>query len=108
MNPLLRLSQFGQSVWLDDLRRKSNPTITVSRAHPLLRARPAARKPCAGEPLADGGGGGLGSGLAALLLLACGCASVGPSSIVRDRFDYAAAISDSWKTQMLTNMVRIR
>ncbi|HTP50048.1 MAG TPA: hypothetical protein VMK42_05065 [Anaeromyxobacteraceae bacterium] len=42
------------------------------------------------------------------VLLLAGCASIGPSSIVRDRFDYATAISESWKTQMLTNMVRIR
>ena len=91
----------------------------MSRAHQLLRARPGARHPCVGDPLADGRGhdghpdarlswGGLGAGLAALLVLTYGCASVGPPSIVRDRFDYATAISESWKTQMLTNMVRIR
>jgi len=31
-----------------------------------------------------------------------------PNDRSRDRFDYTAAISDSWKTQMLFNMVRIR
>jgi hypothetical protein len=37
-----------------------------------------------------------------------GCASIGPSTIARDRFDYIAAISDSWKSQMLLNLVKIR
>jgi hypothetical protein len=37
-----------------------------------------------------------------------GCSSLGPSSIIRDRFDYSAAISDSWKTQMLMNLVNLR
>ncbi len=37
-----------------------------------------------------------------------GCASIGPDSVVRDRSDYTAAISDSWKRQMLSNMVKIR
>jgi len=36
-----------------------------------------------------------------------GCA-VGPGTVARDRFDYTAAISDSWKQQMLFNMVKIR
>jgi hypothetical protein len=30
-----------------------------------------------------------------------GCASIGPGTVTRDRFDYILAISDSWKTQML-------
>jgi hypothetical protein len=37
-----------------------------------------------------------------------GCASIGPSTIARDRFDYIAAISDSWKSQMLFNLVKLR
>ncbi|TMB61641.1 MAG: hypothetical protein E6J54_31255, partial [Deltaproteobacteria bacterium] len=36
------------------------------------------------------------------------CASIGPGTIARDRFDYIAAISDSWKSQMLLNLVKIR
>jgi hypothetical protein len=46
-------------------------------------------------------------GAVAILLLA-GCASIGPGTIPRDRFDYASAISTSWKKQMLLNMVKIR
>ena len=42
------------------------------------------------------------------LCLLSGCAGIGPTTISRDRFDYTAAISDSWKRQMLFNMVRIR
>src|ERR1051325_10420725 len=37
-----------------------------------------------------------------------GCASVGPGTAARDRFDYMTAISDSWKSQMLLNLVKIR
>jgi hypothetical protein len=46
----------------------------------------------------------------AILLLAClsGCASIGPATIARDRFDYITAISDSGKSQMLLNVVRLR
>jgi hypothetical protein len=45
---------------------------------------------------------------AAALVVVAGCRSVGPPSVTRDRFDYGAAISDSWKTQMLANLVRAR
>ena len=51
----------------------------------------------------------------AALLVACGaavlldgCAAVGPPTLPRDRFDYVQAISDSWKRQMLQNLVKIR
>jgi len=30
------------------------------------------------------------------------------ASVVRDRFDYVAAISDSWKRQTLRNLLKIR
>ena len=42
------------------------------------------------------------------LLLLSGCAGIGPMTVSRDRFDYTSAISDSWKNQMLFNMVKIR
>jgi hypothetical protein len=37
-----------------------------------------------------------------------GCISIGPRTIARDRFDYIAAISESWKSQMLLNLVKLR
>ncbi|HAR95502.1 MAG TPA: hypothetical protein DCR97_06005 [Deltaproteobacteria bacterium] len=43
-----------------------------------------------------------------IVFLFTGCASIGPDSVVRDRSDYTAAISESWKRQMLFNMVKIR
>ena len=42
------------------------------------------------------------------LWLLSGCSGIGPTTVSRDRFDYTAAISDSWKHQMLFNMVKIR
>lgn len=46
----------------------------------------------------------------AIVILAglCSCASIGPGNVARDRFDYISAISDSWKAQMLLNLVKLR
>jgi hypothetical protein len=48
----------------------------------------------------------------AILLLAVvamsGCASMGPGTVTRDRFDYTEAIAESWKSQMLLNLMKIR
>ena len=46
--------------------------------------------------------------IAALTLALAGCASVGPRSVPVDRFDYSAAIADSWKEQTRLNIVKIR
>src|SRR4029453_11049453 len=47
---------------------------------------------------------------AVLFLLAglSGCASIGPATVARDCFDYISAISESWKAQMLLNVVKLR
>lgn len=37
-----------------------------------------------------------------------GCSGIGPATVVPSRFDYTAAIGDSWKQQMLINMVKLR
>ena len=40
--------------------------------------------------------------------LVAGCASIGPRTIPRDRADYVTSISESWKRQMLQNLLKIR
>ncbi|HUK01369.1 MAG TPA: hypothetical protein VLW26_03725 [Steroidobacteraceae bacterium] len=45
---------------------------------------------------------------ACIAALASGCASIGPGTIPRDRFDYGAQIGDSWKEQTLLNLVKLR
>ena len=42
------------------------------------------------------------------ILILSSCAEIGPATVSRDRIDYTAAISDSWKRQMLYNLVKIR
>ena len=43
-----------------------------------------------------------------MLCVVTGCSSIGPSTVNRDRFDYITAISESWKQQLLLNIVRLR
>ena len=50
----------------------------------------------------------VGVALLALSLLLTGCSSIGPGSVVRDRYDYASSIADSWKRQALINIVKLR
>jgi hypothetical protein len=45
--------------------------------------------------------------LAAVTLLLPGC-GIGPPMLERDRLDYQTALSESWKRQMLMNLVRTR
>jgi len=44
----------------------------------------------------------------AWVLFLGGCGSLGPATITKDRFDYTTAIAESWKSQMLLNIVKIR
>jgi hypothetical protein len=47
--------------------------------------------------------------LAALTsLLVNGCKSIGPGTIPRDRSDYSTSISESWKSQTLLNIIKLR
>jgi len=42
------------------------------------------------------------------LLTLTGCHSIGPRTVTRDRFDYSGALAESWKEQMLLNLVKTR
>lgn len=46
--------------------------------------------------------------LCSLGLLFVGCKSIGPRTVSRDRFNYSAALSESWKNQLLLNLVKTR
>lgn len=41
-------------------------------------------------------------------LLLVGCAHLGPKTVAVDRFDYSTAIADSWKQQILLNIIKMR
>ena len=44
----------------------------------------------------------------ALVVFVAGCASIGPTSVPRDRVDYITAVAESWKEQTFRNVVRMR
>ena len=46
--------------------------------------------------------------LLGLSLALTGCQSIGPATVVRDRLDYNDVLGESWKSQMLLNLVKIR
>lgn len=46
--------------------------------------------------------------LGLLMITFAGCASIGPGSVTRDRFDYNASLTESWKRQILLNIVKMR
>lgn len=45
---------------------------------------------------------------AGLLAVLTACSSIGPKTVDRDQLDYGRSVGDSWKNQMLTNLVRMR
>jgi len=45
---------------------------------------------------------------AVTMMTAIGCVHVPPRTVVRDRFDYGQSVAESWKRQMLLNVVRMR
>ena len=42
------------------------------------------------------------------LLVGSGCKSIGPGTVKRDRMHYSSAVADSWKEQLLLNIVKTR
>lgn len=67
------------------------------------------RRMSRGEPAPRRGGLGWATGIAMCLgsFALSGC-DIGPPKLERDRLDYQAAISESWKRQILLNLVRVR
>jgi hypothetical protein len=47
-------------------------------------------------------------GVLAACVVVAGCSSIGPGTVVRDRFDYSRTIAESWKLQALLNIVKLR
>lgn len=86
---------------------------------PLPR-RSAQRRPCGLEaalctgsmPQSRPQGARRGALFLAVLLLApsagVGCRSIGPGTVRRDRLHYSAAVAESWKEQLLLNIVKTR
>jgi hypothetical protein len=64
------------------------PATTVPRRAALRRAALAALVPA--------------------LVLLSGCASFGPDTLGRDRLDYDHSVAESWKRQLLLNVVKLR
>src|SRR5689334_22802735 len=52
--------------------------------------------------------GAVATGIAAMISIAGGCASIGTASIRPDRFHYNEAGAESSKEQLLLNLVRLR
>lgn len=44
----------------------------------------------------------------AFVLAVTGCRSIGPSTVPRDRSEYSTAVAESWKRQILLNIVKLR
>src|SRR6266487_567464 len=79
--------------------RSDAPCHTAEFARYSLRRFVRGRKIFSAFPFA---------GLLSALALLTGCKSIGPGTVPRDRFEYSASISESWKRQTLLNIVKLR
>jgi len=117
--PLKMTRAFFCTAWIQYGIRKYSEVCAMFQAgvdggrernHAVEVYRPSLASANCGVPsITQRGWGRVVSLLGALLLVQLvGCASVGPPTVKRDRFDYVVAISNSFKRQTLLNIVKSR
>jgi hypothetical protein len=93
--------------WLGRSRSLGPPGLAFASRLQSLSPLPPRLKSAGWETCATTGHMVLTLALAAALLVT-GCKSIGPGTVARDRSNYSDSISESWKRQMLLNIVKLR
>src|SRR4051812_32754899 len=99
-NPGRHRTQFdrGRQRLKSHIHHEAKPSPSDATASSRFSRRDINAHPCRGRQLAT-------IVMALGFLAGSGCSHLGPTTVAVDRFDYAAAIGDSWKQQTLLNIV---